>query len=62
VESRVYSGFLTFWGLVQLFVLGPRLILSVRELNAQLLDNSDEGGTSATVDFQMHCISTGGDV
>lgn len=60
---QVYSGALIFWGLVQLFVLGPRLILSVRELNAKLLDDSNEGETGPTIDFQMHVrTSTGSDV
>jgi hypothetical protein len=54
VGAQVYDGFLMFWGLVQMFVLGPRLILSVRELNALPLDDGpDEVGTSATINFQM---------
>lgn len=48
--NLVYSRILAFLGLVQLFVLGPRLILSVRELNAQHLDDSDEGGMSSTIE------------
>jgi hypothetical protein len=63
VGSQVYAGALVFLGLVQLFVLGPRLILSVRELNARLLDDFDEGGMCPTIDFQMHTrTSTGSDV
>lgn len=61
VGGQVYSGMLTFFGLVQLFVLGPRLILSVRELNARLLDDYDEGGTGPTIDFQMHVRTSTGD-
>ncbi|KAG1810003.1 uncharacterized protein HD556DRAFT_19901 [Suillus plorans] len=54
---------LAFLGLVQLFALGPRLILSVRELNVQHLDDYDEGGMSSTIEFQMHVgMSTGDDV
>jgi hypothetical protein len=38
-----------FWSL-QLFVLGPRLILSVREYNAKFAANSDaEAGISESV-------------
>ncbi|KIK47974.1 hypothetical protein CY34DRAFT_8622 [Suillus luteus UH-Slu-Lm8-n1] len=64
VGGQVYDGSLMFWGLVQMFVLGPRLILSVRELNAPPLDDGpDEVGTSATINFQMQVrMSTSSDV
>ena len=46
-----------------MFVLGPRLILSVRQFNAKIVDNSDEGTAMTTIDFQEHIHeSTGGDV
>lgn len=37
-----------------MFVLGPRLILIVRQFNAKIVDNSDEGTAMTTVDFQEH--------
>lgn len=52
-----------FWSL-QLFVSGPRLILSVREYNAKFAANSNaEAGTSAIV-FQErgHVLSRSTDV
>jgi len=42
-ESAIYSGVLRIVSLVQMFVLGPRLILSVRGYLAELTDASDEG-------------------
>jgi len=35
-----------------MFVLGPRLILSVRECNAKLVANSDETITMTSIVFQ----------
>ncbi|KAG1793592.1 uncharacterized protein HD556DRAFT_461956 [Suillus plorans] len=48
---------------MQMFVLGPRLILSLREYHAQLVVNSDEGTYITTMDFNLpgHA-STGGSV
>ncbi|KAG2081681.1 hypothetical protein BD769DRAFT_1683692 [Suillus cothurnatus] len=37
---------------VQMFVLGPHLILSVREFNAKLVTDSDEETTMASIVFQ----------
>jgi hypothetical protein len=47
----------------QMFVLGPRLILGVREYHAKLLANSNAGIGMNSIVFQerMH-ISTGGGV
>jgi hypothetical protein len=46
-----------------MFVLGPRLILGVREYYARLAANSDEGIDFASTVFQEHIqISTGGGV
>jgi len=46
-----------------MFVLGPRLILSIRHYQAKLLTNSDEGTAMTTITFQ-ECVqvSTGGGV
>ncbi|KAG1780346.1 hypothetical protein EV702DRAFT_774622 [Suillus placidus] len=41
--AQIYRGILEFVTLFQMFVVGPRLILSVREYHAKLLVNFDEG-------------------
>jgi len=58
----IYTGFVQVFQVVQLFVLGPRLILSVREHNAKLVAN-DEGTAMTTMDFP-ECVkeSTDSDV
>ncbi|KAG1769064.1 hypothetical protein EV702DRAFT_1203046 [Suillus placidus] len=43
VGSVLYSAILQIAQVLQMFVLGPRLILSVREYNAKLVARSDEG-------------------
>jgi hypothetical protein len=52
MEAAIYSGALQFFSNVQLFVLGPRLILSVREYNAELVDDSDAGTHMTSIAFQ----------
>jgi len=48
---------------VQMFVLGPRLILSIRDHQAKLVTNSDEGTAMTTIAFQERVqVSTGGSV
>jgi len=48
---------------VQMFVLGPRLILSIRDYQAKLVTNSDEATAMTTIAFQEGAqVSTGGDV
>jgi hypothetical protein len=48
---------------VQMLVLGPRLILGVREHNAKLVAPCDEGTGMASIAFQERIhISTGGGV
>ncbi|KIK33403.1 hypothetical protein CY34DRAFT_813638 [Suillus luteus UH-Slu-Lm8-n1] len=48
---------------LQMFVLGPRLILSVREYNAKLVADSDEDTSMNSIVFQEHVhISTSGTV
>jgi hypothetical protein len=63
VESQIYLGFLSISQVVQMFVLGPRLILGVREYHAKLVANSDEATGMASIVFQdrIH-IETGGGV
>ncbi|KAG1739505.1 hypothetical protein EDD22DRAFT_330140 [Suillus occidentalis] len=49
--------------LVQMFVLGPRLILSVREYHAKLVAGSDADTSMNSIVFQQHVhISTSGTV
>ncbi|KAG2124379.1 hypothetical protein DEU56DRAFT_917067 [Suillus clintonianus] len=60
---EVYSGVGQIVTIVQLFVLGPRLILSVRAYNAQVLADSDEGTAMTTIAFHERTHgSSGGDV
>jgi hypothetical protein len=47
--------------IVQMFVLGPRLILSVREYHAKLVADSDSETSMSSIVFQEHVhISTSG--
>ncbi|KAG1905218.1 uncharacterized protein F5891DRAFT_1183159 [Suillus fuscotomentosus] len=52
METQIYEGFLQFFLNVQMFVLGPRLILSVREYNAKLVNDSDTSTHMTSVAFQ----------
>jgi hypothetical protein len=46
-----------------MFVLGPRLILGIREYHANLVANSDEGTGMSTIAFQERGqVSTGSGV
>jgi hypothetical protein len=59
----IYDGVLTIAKVIRMFVLGPRLILGVREYHARLVTNSDEGNDLASIAFQERIqISTGGGV
>jgi len=61
--SVEYGGFLQVTQIVQMFVLGPRLILGVREHHAKLVAHSDEGTGMASIVFQERIqITTGGGV
>ena len=61
--SVEYGGFLQITQTVQIFVLGPRLILGVREYHARLVAHSDEGTGMASIVFQERIqITTGGGV
>lgn len=44
--AQIYRGILEFATLLQMFVVGPRLILSVREYHAKLMPNFEEGTDS----------------
>jgi hypothetical protein len=61
--SLIYDGILQIASGMQLFVLGPRLILSIREYHAIIVANSDAGSGMASIAFQEHIhISTGSGV
>ncbi|KAG0692902.1 hypothetical protein DFH29DRAFT_447699 [Suillus ampliporus] len=50
--TGIYYGVVQIAQLLQMFVLGPRLILSVRAYHAKLVSRSDEGIGMATIAFQ----------
>lgn len=52
IGSQIYPGLTQIFLLVQLFVLGPRLILSVREYHAKRVANSDAVSGMTSVSFQ----------
>jgi hypothetical protein len=63
VGYDTFVGVLLFSEVVQMFVLGPRLILGLREYHAKLVDDSDEGTAMTSMAFHEHVhISTGGGV
>ena len=61
--ARVYFAFLQIATVVQMFVLGPRLILGVREYHAKLVANSDADASLNSIIFEERVhISTGSGV
>ncbi|KAG1793594.1 uncharacterized protein HD556DRAFT_462275 [Suillus plorans] len=50
--SNVYFGILQIVQPIQMFVLGPRLILDIREYHAKLVASSDEATGMSTIAFQ----------
>ena len=63
MTGEVYVGVLEIIQVMQMFVLGPRLILGVREYHAELVAHSDEGNGIASIVFQERIqITTGGGV
>ncbi|KAG2048415.1 hypothetical protein BDR06DRAFT_962648 [Suillus hirtellus] len=62
-ESLTFYGLIQILDVVQMFVLGPRLILGVREFNAKLVADSDAATVMSSVAFQERVhISTGSGV
>ncbi|KAG1779068.1 hypothetical protein EV702DRAFT_1277492 [Suillus placidus] len=49
---QIYAGILQIFMVMQMFVLGPNLILSVREYNAKLVVDSDIGTNMTSIAFQ----------
>ncbi|KIK33524.1 hypothetical protein CY34DRAFT_813544 [Suillus luteus UH-Slu-Lm8-n1] len=63
IGTMILDGILTVLTVVQMFVLGPRLILSVREYHAKLVAGSDADTSMNSIVFQEHVqISTSGTV
>ncbi|KAG1883247.1 hypothetical protein F4604DRAFT_281976 [Suillus subluteus] len=50
--AQIYNGFTQIFEFVGLFVLGPRLILGVREYHAELVTNSDTATAMTSIAFQ----------
>ncbi|KAG1768745.1 hypothetical protein EV702DRAFT_714968 [Suillus placidus] len=60
VGTQIYYGILQIAMFVQLFVLGPRLILSVRKYNAKIMANAELGTSMTSIAFQeLVSVSTG---
>jgi hypothetical protein len=59
----MFFGFLSIAQVMQMFILGPRLILGVREYHAKFVVVSDEATSMASIVFQDRIyIETGGGV
>ncbi|KAG2107784.1 hypothetical protein BD769DRAFT_1779424 [Suillus cothurnatus] len=52
LETQTYEGLAQIFQSVQLFVLGPRLILGVREYHAELVANSDTATAMTSIAFE----------
>ncbi|KAG2355899.1 VTC domain-containing protein [Suillus spraguei] len=52
LDVHIYNGLLSILEVVQMFVLGPRLILSIREYNAKLAADSDAASGMTSIAFQ----------
>ncbi|KAG1844815.1 hypothetical protein DFJ58DRAFT_801933 [Suillus subalutaceus] len=52
LDAQIYEGFAEIFELVGLFVLGPRLILGVREYHAELVAHSDTATAMTSIAFQ----------
>ncbi|KAG2034005.1 hypothetical protein BDR03DRAFT_966291 [Suillus americanus] len=57
IEYGIYSGVWSITHILQMFVLGPRLILSIREYHTKLMARADRGTMMTSIAFQA-----GGDV
>ncbi|OAX33216.1 hypothetical protein K503DRAFT_775845, partial [Rhizopogon vinicolor AM-OR11-026] len=63
VASGFFAGILDITRVVQMCILGPRLILGIREYHANLVADSDEGPDMISIAFKERVhISTGSDV
>ncbi|KAG2103385.1 uncharacterized protein F5147DRAFT_838502 [Suillus discolor] len=63
VEAETYGGLRQIFLVMQMFVLGPRLIFNVRKFHAKLVASSDEGTSMTSIAFQERIrVSTSGNV
>jgi len=63
VGVQIYDGVLQIVSVVQMFVLGPRLILSIRQYHAELVADSQAGTGITTIAFQERIhVTTGSGV
>jgi hypothetical protein len=63
LSGAIGTGLFQIAEIVQSFVLGPRLILSIREYHAELVANSDSATAMTSIAFQEHVqISTSSSV
>ncbi|KAG2347943.1 hypothetical protein BDR05DRAFT_593997 [Suillus weaverae] len=61
--TLLYTAHLEIFSIMQMFVLGPRLVLSIRQYHTKLVGNSNAGTGISTIAFQEHTYSsTGGGV
>ncbi|KAG0700526.1 hypothetical protein DFH29DRAFT_617041 [Suillus ampliporus] len=51
-SSQIFAGFLLIFDIVQMFVLGPRLIIGIREYHAKLVADSDTATAMTSIAFQ----------
>ncbi|KAG1738361.1 uncharacterized protein EDB91DRAFT_1337037 [Suillus paluster] len=57
-RAQLYVGLIQISSVLQMFVLGPRLVLSIREYHAKTMGNSDIGTDISTISFQAVHTST----
>ncbi|KAG1846093.1 hypothetical protein DFJ58DRAFT_747313 [Suillus subalutaceus] len=63
LDTQIYYGLAQIFQVVQMFVLGPRLILGVRDYYAELVANSDTATAMTSIAFQEHVqVSTNSSV
>ncbi|KAG1798113.1 uncharacterized protein HD556DRAFT_220893 [Suillus plorans] len=63
LEDQAFFGLAQIFSVMQMFVLGPRLILGIREYNAKLVADSDAATGMTSIAFQERVhISTGSSV
>jgi len=61
--SEIFAGILQIVQVAQMFLLGPRLILGIREYHANLVSSSGEGTDVTSMPFpEPVYITTGGGV
>ncbi|KAG2139203.1 uncharacterized protein EDB93DRAFT_1253134 [Suillus bovinus] len=58
LESQTFIGLIQILDVVQMFVLGPRLILGVREYHAKLMADSDAAPDIVSAVFQQRAIKS----